>query len=237
MIATIRSGEIVKKEDLKQNNGKEGKPAYLSYKNRIYDVTESRRWVEGVHMARHSAGEDLTDFLAMAPHGEEVLSRFKEVDRLEEDDADKAAEKKMLLSALYRKFHPHPMFIHFPIALFLFSMMLQTLFLVTGLRSFELSAYYSLSFATLMMFPSILSGFLSWWINYDMTATTIFKNKIIFSFILLLLGTAEVIVRSLYADISLGGNYTSLLYNILLYVNVPITGFIAYNGGKITFPS
>jgi predicted heme/steroid binding protein/uncharacterized membrane protein len=227
----------VKKEDLKIHNGKESKSVYLSYKNRIYDVTESRHWKDGVHMARHSAGEDLTDFLVMAPHGEEVLTRFKEVDTLEETDEDKTSDRKMLLSALYRKFHPHPIMIHFPIALFIFSMLLQTLFFITGLRSFELSAYYSLSFATLMMLPSILSGLLSWWLNYDMTATAIFKNKIFFSFILLLMGTAEVIMRSLYTEISPGDNYVSLLYNFLLYANVPVTGFIAYNGGKITFPS
>jgi predicted heme/steroid binding protein/uncharacterized membrane protein len=227
----------MKKEDLKNHNGKEGKPAYLSYKNRIYDVTESNRWKDGVHMGRHSAGEDLTDFLALAPHGEEVLSRFKEVDELEKSGADRKAERKMVLSALYRKFHPHPIFIHFPIALFVFTMLLQTLFLITGLRSFELSAYYSLSFATLMIFPSIFSGVLSWWINYEMTATTLFKNKIVFSIILLLLGTAEVIMRSLNPDISVGDTHLSLIYNILLYMNVPVTGFIAYNGGKITFPS
>jgi uncharacterized membrane protein len=188
-------------------------------------------------MGRHSAGEDLTDFLALAPHGEEVLSRFKEVDELEKSGADSKAERKMVLSALYRKFHPHPIFIHFPIALFVFTMLLQTLFLITGLRSFELSAYYSLSFATLMIFPSIFSGVLSWWINYEMTATTLFKNKIVFSIILLLLGTAEVIMRSLNPDISVGDTHLSLIYNILLYINVPVTGFIAYNGGKITFPS
>ncbi len=227
----------MKKEDLKLHNGKEGKPAYLSYKNRVYDVSGSRLWKEGVHMARHSAGEDLTDFLAMAPHGEEVLTRFKEVDKLEESDADKRTGRKMLLSSLYRKFHPHPMLIHFPIALFVFSMLLQTLFHTTALRSFELSAYYSLSFATLMMPPSILSGFLSWWINYDMTVTTIFKNKIIFSIILLFMGIAEITLRSLSPGISPGESPVTLLYNILIYANVPVTGLIAYNGGKITFPS
>jgi predicted heme/steroid binding protein len=228
---------MMKKEDLKTHNGKEGKPVYLSYKNRIYDVSESRHWKGGVHMARHNAGEDLTDFLALAPHGEEVLSRFKEVDTLEESDTDKSAEKKMALSALYRKFHPHPMLIHFPIALFVFAMVLQTLFFITGSRSFEQSSYYSLSFATLMILPSIFSGIVSWWINYDMTATKLFKNKIIFSIILLLMGTAEVIMRSLYIEISPGDSQLFLFYNILLYANVPVTGFIAYNGGKITFPS
>ena len=51
-------------------DGKEGRPAYVTYNGGIYDVTASRLWKEGSHMRRHQAGIDLTEALSQAPHGE-----------------------------------------------------------------------------------------------------------------------------------------------------------------------
>jgi predicted heme/steroid binding protein len=49
------------------------------YKGWVYDATGSKRWKDGVHMKRHHAGQDLTEALAGAPHGEEVLDRIKKL--------------------------------------------------------------------------------------------------------------------------------------------------------------
>ena len=49
------------------------------YDGRLYDVSGSQLWKDGVHMARHRAGTDLTGALEDAPHGEEVLSRVQDV--------------------------------------------------------------------------------------------------------------------------------------------------------------
>ncbi len=64
---------------LEYYDGKEGRKAYVRYNGKVYDVTESRLWKNGVHMMRHHAGSDLTDALKQAPHGEDVLSRFPAV--------------------------------------------------------------------------------------------------------------------------------------------------------------
>ncbi|MCX7990627.1 MAG: cytochrome B5 [Proteobacteria bacterium] len=61
-------------------DGKEGRQAYIAYNGKVYDVTNSKLWPMGVHMGRHFAGEDLTRVLKLAPHGEDVLERFKKVD-------------------------------------------------------------------------------------------------------------------------------------------------------------
>jgi len=63
-------------ETLSRSNGKEGNPAYIAYKGRVFDVSKSRRWETGVHMGRHAAGADLTAKIAAAPHGPEVLDRY-----------------------------------------------------------------------------------------------------------------------------------------------------------------
>lgn len=62
-----------------QNNGQNGKPAYIVYKEKVYDVSESAFWLYGEHMSAHQAGKDLTSEMEMAPHREETLQRVKEV--------------------------------------------------------------------------------------------------------------------------------------------------------------
>lgn len=66
-------------EELTAYDGKEGRPAYVAHAGKIYDVTPSRFWKEGMHMGRHNAGTDLTEALKMAPHGLEKVSAMREV--------------------------------------------------------------------------------------------------------------------------------------------------------------
>ncbi len=64
------------KAELSQFDGKNGKPAYVGYKGRVYDVSESRQFPDGDHVG-HLAGQDLTEEMDIAPHGEEVMERVK----------------------------------------------------------------------------------------------------------------------------------------------------------------
>ena len=64
-------------QELKEYNGKNGKPAYIAYKGKIYDVTDDYLWTDGEHQGEHSAGTDLTEKMPLAPHMEDVLDRVK----------------------------------------------------------------------------------------------------------------------------------------------------------------
>jgi predicted heme/steroid binding protein len=64
-------------QELAQNNGKNGKPAYIAYQGKVYEVSDSSFWMEGDHMGMHNAGKDLTDELEMAPHRDETFKRVK----------------------------------------------------------------------------------------------------------------------------------------------------------------
>jgi predicted heme/steroid binding protein/uncharacterized membrane protein len=66
-------------------DGKEGRPAYIVYNGNLYDVTHSKLWANGLHMGRHMAGNDLTEALKEAPHGEEVLERVKMLGKSSQD--------------------------------------------------------------------------------------------------------------------------------------------------------
>ncbi len=64
-------------EELAKNDGKNGNPAYIAYKGKVYDVTEANLWIEGNHMGEHDAGKDLTEGMIASSHGESVLESMK----------------------------------------------------------------------------------------------------------------------------------------------------------------
>ena len=64
-------------EELKEYDGQGGHPAYIAYKGKIYDVTESSFWIGGDHLGAHQAGRDLTEEMGLAPHHEETLEKMK----------------------------------------------------------------------------------------------------------------------------------------------------------------
>ncbi|MGD6807165.1 MAG: cytochrome b5 domain-containing protein [Candidatus Bathyarchaeia archaeon] len=69
------------RQELSQFNGKNGKPAYVGYKGKVYDVTESYQWGDGDHMG-HEAGRDLTEQMEIAPHADDVMERMKQIGEL-----------------------------------------------------------------------------------------------------------------------------------------------------------
>ncbi|MCD6529498.1 cytochrome B5 [Candidatus Bathyarchaeota archaeon] len=64
------------KKDLAQYDGRNGKPVYVGYKGKVYDLSNSFLWRDGKHQAFHRAGADLTEALKRAPHTKEFIKKF-----------------------------------------------------------------------------------------------------------------------------------------------------------------
>jgi predicted heme/steroid binding protein len=71
-------------EELAKFDGKEGRPAYVAYKGKVYDLSESWLWEDGDHQGLHEAGKDLTEDMEDAPHEDDSLSDFPIVGVLED---------------------------------------------------------------------------------------------------------------------------------------------------------
>ena len=71
-------------EKLAKYDGKEGRPIYVAYKGKIYDLSGSDLWEEGDHQGLHEAGKDLTKDMEDAPHDLDELERFPIVGELVE---------------------------------------------------------------------------------------------------------------------------------------------------------
>jgi predicted heme/steroid binding protein len=76
------------REELARYNGKNGNPAYVTYKGKIYDVSGSFLWKNGNHEALYNAGADLTDAMEQSPHGGDALEKFPVVGSLQDTRTD-----------------------------------------------------------------------------------------------------------------------------------------------------
>jgi predicted heme/steroid binding protein len=83
-VGRTESGEQrdITPEELVHFDGREGRPAYIAYAGKVYDVSGSRLWRDGSHARKHLAGSDLTPALKTAPHGEEKVLAMRLVGRL-----------------------------------------------------------------------------------------------------------------------------------------------------------
>ena len=69
-------------DQLRQFDGKAGRPIYVAVNGKVYDVSQSGLWTDGDHQGMHYAGADLTREISDAPHDEEALTRFPLVGQL-----------------------------------------------------------------------------------------------------------------------------------------------------------
>jgi predicted heme/steroid binding protein len=70
------------REELAKFDGRGGNPAYIGFKGKVYDVSDSSFWLSGDHLGAHQAGKDLTAEIDLAPHGPENVDRVKLVGTL-----------------------------------------------------------------------------------------------------------------------------------------------------------
>ena len=75
-------------KELAQYHGRDGAPAYFAYNGMVYDASSSFLWQNGEHQVSHVAGEDLSNALNQAPHGEDLLQRLPIIGILVDDEPD-----------------------------------------------------------------------------------------------------------------------------------------------------
>jgi predicted heme/steroid binding protein/uncharacterized membrane protein len=223
-------------EDLMANNGKDGKPVYISFQGKVYDVSKSPLWSKGLHMNRHPSGKDLTGEISAAPHGTEVFERYPQVGVLKKGAPEELKHLPPLLQNLLQKFpmarrHPHPMVVHFPIGLLMASSLFVLLYLIFKNPSFEITSYYLLILGAIASPFAMVTGLLTWWINYRLKLTLFVKRKVQFSILLLIFEIILILWLSSNPEIS------NPIYFIMVVLLTPIVSILGYYGGQMTFPT
>jgi len=232
--------------ELAAYDGREGRPAYVAYKGKVYDVSESPMWAEGNHQGMHQAGRDLTPMLEGAPHGEEVFERYSVVGTLEaeprqqaDDDPpappDSAKERRRRWQALYRRYHPHPMTVHFPIALHLFATLMDLLFFAVPTALYAAAVFYTFLAATVMGAVAMVPGLISWRINYGGIWRRPFAVKIILSVAMLVAGVVAIVLYMEEPGIVYTWRAESIAYHAIVLLTGAGVIVLGYYGGKITW--
>ena len=243
-------------KELAKFDGKEGRKAYIAFKGQVYDATESKLWKNGEHEEIHLAGLDLTDAMSGAPHGEKVFEKLNVVDQFQENEAD-AAEKekksdqvgsttssafaflqsnKPQIRYWYQKYHPHPLTVHFPIALHIFAAGVDLMFLATMKPAYEVSVFLAFFVATLMGLVAMAPGILSWWVNYAFLKARPFMVKLYVAILTVFLGFIGIGIRIADPNVAYHPTFEGILYHFTIFVTVPMVVILGYYGGKITWP-
>lgn len=184
--------------ELSRYDGKEGRPAYLAYKGKVYDATNNRLWKNGKHGAAHFAGTDLTEALVNAPHGEEVLARLPILGFL--------AKKETLRQQLLRRIdslHPHATLVHLSIAYAIAAPFTFIGWLVNGRAVFDEITLYLLVLGLITVPLSFLTGIISWTVSYETNATRAFNLKFALGILLFFMILSTFIWRLVGPDVVL----------------------------------
>ena len=159
-------------------------------------------------------------------------------------------QKKIARMKWYRKNHPHPVTVHFPIAFFFLAFLLQILGIIfsSKVSFFSSSSLLVSLLGVLFLVPTVASGLMSFYINYNGFANKIMKKKIagtavlaITSIVTLIIGAAEFtngFDKNLIDTIGNITEYSALksVYTLFTLINTAIVLFIGMQGGKLTWP-
>ncbi len=228
-------------EELAQCNGENGRPVYIAHEGKVYEVGASKLWKTGAHMKRHPSGRDLTTDIQAAPHTAEVLQRFPQVGTLAAAPETEDARIPAALATLLRTFpflrrHPHPMTVHFPIVFMFSTTVFSLLYLVTGEKSFDSTAFHCLGAGVFFNVVGIATGLYTWWLNYMAKPLRPVRIKIPLTLTMLAVSMVLFIWRLEVPNILDALSGAGLLYILLVLSLSVLVTVIGWNGAAMTFP-
>ena len=131
--------------------------------------------------------------------------------------------------------HWHVLIIHFPISFFVAAFGFQVLHLFRDPACYEKASNAALIAGTVMLAPTVLTGWRTWHAGYQGVRVPIFRRKILIAFVMLGLSIGLVAWRmafpGIFEDPSSGASHwTYLAGTILLMLGAAAEG---YYGGRL----
>lgn len=229
-------------EELSKAGGTDGSTILVAVNGKVYDISNSKKWVRGRHMNRHQAGKDLSADINAAPHGLEVLDRFDVVGTYEEREEYprkglKAAINSWLDAHPFFRRHPHPAVVHLPIGVSAALILFECAALLTGSPATEWAALLCLIVAVLSLPPAMITGYFTWWMNYDAIASRTILRKRRLAWMALALGLCAVVWRGMLSENPVElTDFRVIIYLAAVLSFSVVVAVIGFLGGTLTFP-
>lgn len=229
-------------DSLAKHDGKEGRQALVAVDGKVYDVTGNRLWKNGAHMNRHQAGTDLTEAIAASPHGRDVLGKIQAKGTLaKETEVKPPFLPGWLITFLdaypFFKRHPHPMVVHFPMAIFIIApLFLAWYYLINPAQGLLDAVFYLYVLGTLSLPAAIGTGILAWLVNYSGKRNPIIIRKTVFSVLLLVFDVIIIAALIFRPAILQNPAGWEKLVSVLIFLCMPLVAIIGEHGGKLVFP-
>jgi predicted heme/steroid binding protein/uncharacterized membrane protein len=228
-------------EELAAGKGGPGQPTLVAVNGKVYDLSGSKKWIGGRHMARHHAGCDLTQQIREAPHGLDVLDRFDVIGTHEVVPAAPVSDLRATVSEWLDKHpffrrHPHPAVVHVPVGMAPAMGLFELLALYFGSSGTEWAAFLCLLMILFTLPAALASGYFTWWINYGCARFTIVNWKRRLAWVALAVALSATLLRWTIADPLKLGDPVVAVYVCALLALSGILALLGFLGGRITFP-
>ena len=234
--------KVYTSEKLAECDGKNGRAVLVAVDGKVYDVSTSKKWVDGNHMKRHSAGANLSTDINSAPHGREVLERFEVVGTFDETLREtppgiRGEVETWLNKKPFFRRHPHPAIVHVPVGLMVVLPIFEIAGLVFQSARTEWAALCCLLMAILAIPAAIATGYFTWWINYEARDFPTVRRKRQLAWVSLILGILVVLLRSavIVDPLNIQQPYV-IAYLVGILALAALVGYVGFLGGKLTFP-
>ena len=228
--------------ELELSDGANGVDTLVAVDGKVYDISDSKKWISGKHMNRHSAGRDLSTDITAAPHGKEVLKRFEIVGAYQKGEGQPTSGLKGKIDAWLEKHpffrrHPHPAVVHAPIGLMVTLPLFEVAALVTGSTATEWAAYLCLILGLLSLPAAMVTGYFTWWINYDWKDSPTIRRKRRLAWTALPVALFAAIWRALLiGDPTVWSDPRVTIYCAITLALGFVVSWIGFLGGTLTFP-
>ncbi len=131
---------------------------------------------------------------------------------------------------------PHAMLAHFPIVFMLSATFFSVLYVITGEKSFDDTAFYCLGGGLLTLPPTVATGLFTQWLNYPGGADRTGRIEKALSYAVTSIAAAAFVWRWLNPLVLTDLSGVNLIYFFLVLALTPLVTANGYFGGLLTFP-